>query len=93
MQTLPKTEWTTEVKQLQDMERQKRRIVISRISEGRSRGMCHESYKNFKRDKRVSQRASNCTDSFMTKVVKDIDEAAECDVRLCLGDLKMPNNI
>lgn len=56
-----KPEWIPEVKQLQDMERQKRRIVISRISEGRSRGMCHESYKNFKRDKRFLQRASNCT--------------------------------
>lgn len=75
-----KPEWTPKVKQLHNTERQKRNIWLS---EGRPRGMCHESYRNYKRAKRnFRNELQSAHDDFMTKVFKDIDEASECDVRL-----------
>lgn len=75
-----KPEWTPKVKHLHDLERQKRRMWIS---EGRPRGMCHESYKNYKRAKRDFRNGLQFAhDEFMTKAFKNINEASECDVRL-----------
>lgn len=63
------------VKQLHDLERQKRKIWIS---EGRPRGMCHESYKNYRRAKRqFRNELQTAHDDFMTKVFNDIDEDYE----------------
>lgn len=62
------------------MERQKRRIWIS---EGRPRGMCHKSYKKYKRDKReFHNELQTAHNDFINMFFKDIDEAAECTVRL-----------
>ena len=70
-----KPEWTPNVKQLHDKERQKRRIWLS---EGRPRGMCHDSYRNYKRAKRDFRNAlQSAHDEFMTSVFRDIDEASE----------------
>lgn len=70
-----KPEWTPKVKHLHALERRKRRIWIS---EGRPRGMCHESYKNYKRAKRDFRNGlQSAHDEFTTKAFKDID-----DVRL-----------
>lgn len=65
-----KPEWTPKLKQLHDMKRQKRRIWIS---EGRPRGMCHESYKEYRTISTLSK--SSATSWISTKLPK-------CNVRL-----------
>lgn len=45
--------------------------------------MCHKSYKKYKRDKReFHNELQTAHNDFITMFFKDIDEAAECDVRL-----------
>lgn len=73
-------EWTPTVKSLHSKERQMRNIWLS---EGRPRGMCHESYKNYKRAKRDFRNELNAEhEIYMASVFQDIDEASECDIRL-----------
>jgi hypothetical protein len=73
-------EWTPTVKNLHCRERHKRNIWIS---EGRPRGMTHESYKNYKRAKRDFRNEFDAEhERYMTSGFQDIDEASECDIRL-----------
>ena len=73
-------DWTRDVKEAHDAERAKRRIWLS---EGRPRGMHHESYREYKRAKRAFRNALDLAhDKYMQDSFRDIDEAAECDLRL-----------
>ena len=73
-------EWTPQVKSRHYTERRLRKLWIS---EGRLRGMEHETYKNYKRAKRNFRNELNIEhDRYMSDVFKDIDEASECDIRL-----------
>ena len=73
-------DWTKNVKTLHDTERTKRRVWLA---EGRPRGMQHLSYREYKRAKRQFRNALNVEhDKYMAATYKDIDDAAECDIRL-----------
>ena len=68
------------MKSLHNTERRLRKLWIS---EGRPRGMAHETYKNYKRTKRNFRNELNIEhDRYMSDVFKDIDKASECDIRL-----------
>ena len=72
--------WTKSVKELHIIERAKRRVWIG---EGRPRGMLFESYREYKRAKRNFRNALDQThEQLMQDSLRDIDEAAECDLRL-----------
>lgn len=72
--------WTRDVKELHTKERQLRQI---RISEGRPRGMIHESYRNYKRAKRHFRTVLDMEfENHMKGVYRDLDTAAECDICL-----------
>lgn len=72
--------WTKEIKQLHSTERNFRRIWVG---EGRPRGMVFDSYRNYKRAKRRFRDAlTKQYEYHMHKVYQDLDEAAECDIRL-----------
>lgn len=72
--------WTKEIKQLHSTERNFRRIWVG---EGRPRGMVFDSYRNYKRAKRRFRDAlTKQYEDHMRKVYQDLDEAAECDIRL-----------
>ena len=73
-------DWTRDVKEAHDAERAKRRIWLT---EGRPRGMHHESYREYKRAKRAFRNALDLAhDKYIQDTFRDIDEAAECDLRL-----------
>ena len=73
-------DWTKNVKSLHDNERAKRRIWMA---EGRPRGMRHPSYREYKRAKRCFRNALDAEhEKYMRETYRDIDEAAECDIRL-----------
>uniref|UniRef100_A0A8W8LUB3 WSC domain-containing protein n=1 Tax=Magallana gigas TaxID=29159 RepID=A0A8W8LUB3_MAGGI len=72
--------WTRDVKELHTKERQLCQIWIS---EGRPRGMIHESYRNYKRAKRHFRTVLDMEfENHMKGVYRDLDTAAECDIRL-----------
>jgi hypothetical protein len=72
--------WNKEVEELHTTERKLRRIWISR---GRPRGMHSESYRNYKRAKMHFRKALQIPyENYMRNVYKDLDEAAECDIRM-----------
>ena len=72
--------WTDEVKGLHKRERAMRLIWVN---EGRPRGMVHESYRDYKRAKRNFRNALTLEhERYMRDVYRDIDEAADCDIRL-----------
>lgn len=78
-----KPEGTPKVKHCPPRPRTSKTQNVMWISEGRPRGMCHESYKNYKRAKMDFRNGlQSAHDEFMTKAFMDIDEASECDVRL-----------
>ncbi|KAK3084049.1 hypothetical protein FSP39_007309 [Pinctada imbricata] len=73
-------EWTKEVKELHELERSKRRVWML---EGRPRGMIFDSFREYKRAKRSFRNALTLAhDQYIQETFRDIDEAAECDVRL-----------
>ncbi|KAK3108810.1 hypothetical protein FSP39_016208 [Pinctada imbricata] len=73
-------DWTREVKALHDVERAKRRVWLS---QGRPRGMHNTSYREYKRAKRDFRNALDIAhENYMTEVLRDINESAECDLRL-----------
>lgn len=72
--------WTKDVKHLHTKEREMRRTWLA---EGRPRGMIFESYRNYKRAKRHFRVAlDNEFNNYMRSVYHDLDNAAECDIRL-----------
>lgn len=72
--------WTSSVKELHKIERAKRRIWIG---QGISRGMEFTSYLEYKKAKRNFRRAlEEAHERYMCDVYKEIDEAAEVDIRL-----------
>ena len=73
-------DWTKNVKDLHDIERAKRRLWMA---DGRPRGMHHPSYREYKRAKRHSPGCARFQhDKYMRETYRDIDQAAECDIRL-----------
>ena len=73
-------DWTKNVKALHDIERAKRRLWMA---DGRPRGMHHPSYREYKRAKRHFRNVLDSEhDKYMRETYRDIDEAAECDIRL-----------
>lgn len=75
-----RTGWTSSVKELHKIERAKRRIWIGK---GRPRGIEFTSYLDYKKAKRNFRRAlEEAHENYMCNVFKEIDEAAEIDIRL-----------
>ena len=72
--------WNTDVKQAHKVERDMRNIWVS---EGRPRGMIHESYYNYKRAKRDFRNIQSAAyEKYINETLDDINHAAECDIRL-----------
>ena len=72
--------WTKAVKDLHAVERAMRRRWIR---EGRPRGMEYASYREYKRAKRAFRNVHDTEyDNFLQSVYREIDEAAELDLRL-----------
>ncbi len=71
--------WTVDVRNAHKAAREKRAIWIN---EGRPRGMDTESYKNYKHAKRCFiNTQTDAYNEYQDKVFREIDEAAECDIR------------
>lgn len=72
--------WNTEVKHAHDNERKLRTIWVT---EGRPRGMQHKSYREYKAAKTQFRRAQQtANEQYLQKCYDDLNEAAECDIRL-----------
>ncbi|CAG2209672.1 unnamed protein product [Mytilus edulis] len=72
--------WTPDVKKAHQTERSMRKRWLA---EGRPRGMSHESYKRFKKAKYEFRNVQNAAyEQYIQKCYDDINEAAECDIRL-----------
>ena len=70
----------SEVRETHKAARDKRKLWIN---EGRSRGMQHESYRNYKATKRLFTNTQNYAyHNYQSKVCREINESAECDIHL-----------
>lgn len=81
MNPFTKPGWTKNVKkELHAVAKSLRRIWVS---EGKPRGMGFQSYRHYKRAKRNFRNAQNLEyDIYLKSVHRDLDEAAEMDIRL-----------
>ncbi|VDI49007.1 Hypothetical predicted protein [Mytilus galloprovincialis] len=72
--------WNADVKQAHTKERNMRRAWMQ---DGRPRGMQHESYFNYKRAKRDFRNIQKlANEQYIEETYDDINNAAECDIRL-----------
>ncbi|CAG2248802.1 unnamed protein product [Mytilus edulis] len=72
--------WTPDVKKAHQTERSMRKRWLA---DGRPRGMSHESYKHYKKAKYEFRNVQNAAyEQYIQKCYDDINEAAECDIRL-----------
>ncbi|CAG2237360.1 unnamed protein product [Mytilus edulis] len=72
--------WNADVKQAHTKERNMRRVWMQ---DGRPRGMQHESYFNYKRAKRDFRNIQKlANEQYIEETYDDINNAAECDIRL-----------
>ncbi|CAG2214780.1 unnamed protein product [Mytilus edulis] len=72
--------WNADVKQAHTKERNMRRVWMQ---DGRPRGMQHESYFNYKRAKRDFRNIQQlANEQYIEETYDDINNAAECDIRL-----------
>ncbi|VDI21735.1 Hypothetical predicted protein [Mytilus galloprovincialis] len=72
--------WTPDVKKAHQTERSMRKRWLA---DGRPRGMSHESYKHYKKAKYEFRNVQNAAyEQYIQKCYNDINEAAECDIRL-----------
>ncbi|CAC5405418.1 unnamed protein product [Mytilus coruscus] len=72
--------WTPDVKKAHQTERSMRKRWLA---DGRPRGMSHESYKHYKKAKYEFRNVQHAAyEQYIQKCYDDINEAAECDIRL-----------
>ena len=72
--------WNSEVKNALNEERYKRRCWVA---DGRPRGMHFESYRDYKRAKSNFRNVQHTAyEKYIQKTYDDINDAAECDIRL-----------
>ena len=75
-----KSYWNFEVRNAHNEERYKRRCWVA---DGRPRGMHFESYRDYKRSKSNFRNVQHTAyEKYIQKTYDDINDAAECDIRL-----------